>query len=99
MLEVSVFLDMDDMYQGNKMFEYLIRHLMHHNIMGASVFEAVGGYGRKHHLHHPKHFGAADEEPIMIMFIDEEERVRAVLPHIKEVVKEGLIVVKKVERA
>ena len=40
-----------------------------------------------------------DEGPIMIPFVDEEEKVRGVLPHIKEVIKDGLIVMKKAERA
>ncbi len=98
MLEVSVYLDEDDLYEGKPLHEYLVRHLMHHEIVGATVFAAVMGYGHKHHLHHPNKFGAVDERPIMIQFIDEEARVHAVLPHIKEIVKEGLIIMKKVER-
>ncbi len=99
MLEVTMFLDEDDLYQGKPMHEYIMRYLMYHKIIGASLFGALMGYGSKHHLHHPKGLGGMDEEPIMIIFIDEEEKVRPVLPHLKEVVKEGLIVVKKVERA
>jgi PII-like signaling protein len=66
--------------------------------MGASVFPAVMGYGQKHHLHHTKGIGTVDEGPIMILFVDEEEKVRGVLPHIKDVIKDGLIVAKRVER-
>jgi uncharacterized protein len=99
MLEVSVFLDEDDMYDGKRAFEYILRYLMHHDIMGASLFSAVGGFGRKHHLNYPRRIGATDEGPILIMFIDDEDRVRAVLPHIKEVVKGGLVVLKDVRRA
>jgi PII-like signaling protein len=56
------------------------------------------GYGQKHHLHHTKGIGTVDEGPIMILFVDDEEKVRGVLPHIKEVIKGGLIVAKRVER-
>jgi PII-like signaling protein len=56
------------------------------------------GYGQKHHLHHTKGIGTVDEGPIMILFVDDEEKVRGVLPHIKEVIKDGLIVAKRVER-
>ena len=34
----------------------------------------------------------------MILFVDDEEKVRGVLPHIKEVIKDGLIVANRVER-
>ena len=98
MLEITVFLDDDDMHQGKRMDEVIMRYLMHHGIMGASVFTAVMGYGQKHHLHHTKGFGTVDEGPLMLMFIDEEEKVRAVLPHIKELIKGGLIVSKRVDR-
>ena len=58
----------------------------------------MGGYGHKRHLHYPKKIGAADEVPIMILFVDEEAKMREVLPLLKEVVREGLITVKNVER-
>ncbi len=98
MLEVSIFLDEDDVYEGKQMHEYILRYLMHHRIMGASAFEAMAGYGHKHHLNVPGRIGATDERPVMIVFIDQEEKVSVVLPHIREVVKGGLIVIKKAER-
>jgi PII-like signaling protein len=98
MLEVSVFLDQDDRYGKDPADEHIVRYLMHHGIMGASVFTGSMGFGRKRHLHHPRSLGAVDECPVMILFIDEEEKAQKVLPHIKEVVHEGLIVSRRVER-
>jgi PII-like signaling protein len=98
MLEVSVFLDEDDLHEGKRMYEHILRYLMHHDIMGATVFSALGGYGRKHHLNFPKRIGTTDEGPLMIVFIDEDSKVAAVLPHIKEVVRGGLVITKHVDR-
>jgi PII-like signaling protein len=98
MLEITLFLDEDDRHEGKQMQEYIMRYLMHHGIMGATVFAATMGYGHKHHLHRPKGLGTSDEGPIMIVFIDDEAKVRNVLPHLKEIVREGLIVATKVER-
>ena len=67
-------------------------------LSGASVFTAMMGYGRKHHLHRTKGIGLANEGPLMIMFIEEDEKVRAVLPHFKEIIKDGLIITKAVQR-
>jgi PII-like signaling protein len=99
MLEVTIFLDEDDIHQGHPMHEHIMQHLMHHHIMGATVFAALGGYGHKRHLHYPKKIGATEEVPLMIIFVDEEAKVQSVLPHIKEVLKEGLVIIKKAERA
>ncbi len=98
MVEVNIFLDESDIFEDKPMHEYIMRYLMHHFIMGASIFSATVGYGHKHHLHHPKKIGNVDESPIMILFVDEEEKVQQVLPHLKEVINEGLITLKKVER-
>ncbi len=98
MTEATIFLDEDDVYQNEPTHRYVMRYLLHHNIVGASMFEAAMGFGRKHHLHTPKKIGGADEESIMIIFVDEDERVRSVLPHLKEVVREGLIILKHAER-
>jgi len=98
MLEVKIFIDEADLHENKPMHEYLMRYLMHHNIIGASVFEAYEGYGKKHHLHHLKGLGTVDESPLMIFFVDEEDKVKSILPHIKEIVNDGLIVTCKVER-
>jgi PII-like signaling protein len=98
MLEVTIFLDEDDMINDQSLYQYIMKYLLHHHIRGASVFTAMGGYGAKRHLHYPRKIGAADEGPLMILAIDEEEKIRAILPHLKEVVAEGLIVLKKVEQ-
>ncbi len=97
MVEVSIFLDEDDVYHGRPLHEYIMHHLLHHHIRGATVFQGLAGFGRKHHLHFPKTLASFDERPLMIVFIDEDEAVRAVLPHIREVVREGLIATKRVE--
>ena len=97
MIEVTVFFDEDDLYNNEPARDYLMRYLLHHDIRGASVFAATMGFGRKHHVHKPKTLGGIDEESVMLIFVDEEDKVRAVLPHLKEVVREGLIIMKKAE--
>jgi len=99
MIEVKIFLDEEDTYEHKKLYEYIMRYLMHNNIRGASVFQAFAGFGYKHHLHQPKGIGTTDENPLMIMFIDENEKVKNVLPHIKELIKEGIIIKENVEMA
>ncbi len=98
MLEVSVFFDEDDMVEGKRLYEYIMQYLIHHHVRGATVFAAMGGYGQKRHLHFPRRIGNADEGPMMILFIDDREKVEKVLPHLKEVIREGLIVTKRVDQ-
>jgi len=81
------------------MHEYIMRYLMHHEIRGASIFEAMMGYGARHHLHMPRKLGGGDENPLMILVVDSEQKIRSLIPHLREILSEGLMVVKKVETA
>lgn len=92
MLEVKVFLDEGDTFNGKRTSEYLLRLLLREGILGASVYRAVMGFGEKHHIHMPRRFGTSDEAPLLLLFIDEEERVRRVLPLVREAIGRGLIV-------
>lgn len=98
MIQVQLFIDEDDRYKGRSAHEQIMRLLMHQGIRGATSFAARAGYGKKHHLHHPGALGAVDEGPIMILFIDDDTKVRAVMPLIKEIVQDGLVVMHQVEQ-
>jgi uncharacterized protein len=98
MIEVKIFFDEDDRHEEQSTYDYLMHYLLHQHIRGATLFSAMMGYGQKHHLHFPERIGATDERPLMILFIEDEEKVNSVLPHIKEVVKQGLITTHEVKQ-
>lgn len=98
MLEVQIFLDEEDRYHGQPMHEHILRFLMHHKISGATMFKGVMGFGSHHHLQTPTKLGATDALPIVIVFVDEEKKIVALLPHLKDILSEGLIVAHRVER-
>jgi PII-like signaling protein len=80
------------------MYKYIMLFLMHHGIQGVCILQVFAGFGHKHHLQLPKSLGSLDEVPLILMFIDEEEKVEVVLPHLKEIIKYDLIVNTKVEK-
>ena len=49
------------------------------------------GYGTHRRIHKKGLLGISDERPVIILAIDEEERLRSVLPDLIPLVKEGLI--------
>ena len=97
MLEVKVFLDEGDTTGSGSTYEHLLRTLLREGIAGGSLYRALMGFGNKRHLHQPGRFGTSDEAPLMLMFIDEEAKVREVLPMVREVIGRGLITVTRVE--
>ncbi len=98
MMEVQIFIDADQHIDTVPLHEHCVRYLMHHGISGATVFAGIMGYGAHHHLKEPKRFGASDPVPMMIVFIDTEEKVNSVLPHFRQILPDSLIIAQKVER-
>jgi PII-like signaling protein len=97
MVEIKIFLDEGDLHEDGPMYDYIMRYLMHNGIHGASILPVFAGFGSKHHLHLPNSIGSVDESPLIIMFIDEDDKIEVVLPHLKGIIKHNLIVKTKVE--
>ncbi len=61
-------------------------------IAGATLFHAHAGFGSHHQLHTEGAGPVAGEHlPMVISFIDEEDRVCAILPELLEMVTDGMV--------
>ena len=86
-----IFVDESERYEELPVYEAVLRRLVHLDIAGATVNTGVMGFGSHHKIHRKRLFGVSDDRPITIMVVDEEEKLRAALPEIRPVMKEGLI--------
>ena len=50
------------------------------------------GFGSHRKVHHKRLFGVSDDKPVMITAVDNEAKIRKILPEIRGMVKEGLVV-------
>ena len=81
--------DTDTWDDGTPLHEAIVRMLEKRGIAGATVWNGVMGYGASRQFHHTGLFG--DQKPVIITAIDSEETIRAVLPELLPMVKEGLV--------
>jgi len=86
-----VFMDETDTWKEEKLYQAIVRRLEKYGIAGATVIPGVVGYGRHRRIHSPGLFGVTSEKPITVIVIDEEAKIRAVLPKIVPMVKEGVV--------
>jgi len=66
-------------------------------LAGASVFRGIEGYGRSSLIHTSRILSLNEDLPVSIVIVDTEERVRAFLPELDELVSEGLVLLDDVE--
>ena len=50
------------------------------------------GFGSHRKMHHKRLFGISDDKPVVITVVDEEQRLRSIVPELRAMVKEGLMV-------
>ena len=92
-----IFVDETDMWHELRLYEAIVRVLEHEGMAGATVHSGLMGYGRHRRIHRRGLFGVSDDKPVTIIAVDGEEKIRAVLPHIVPMVREGLIMLQDAE--
>ena len=92
-----IFVDETDMWQDAHLYAAIVTTLERQGIAGATVNLGLMGYGRHRRIHRKGLFGMSDDKPVTIMVVDTEEKIRAVLPVISPMVREGLILLQDVE--
>jgi uncharacterized protein len=97
-LKVTLHLNSDTSNKDAFLHQDILQFLQRSGIAGATVLHAHAGFGSHHQLHTEGAGPVAGEHlPILISFIDVEERVRAVLPELLAMVSDGLVEMHPVE--
>jgi uncharacterized protein len=87
-----LFVNEADTWHDGPLYRAIVERLRHLNIAGATAQTGIIGFGHHQRLHHKGLFGISDDRPVTIMAVDEENKLRAVLPELRTMVKEGSIV-------
>ena len=96
-LKLTIYLNEADRRGDLPLHELIVRRLLHLDIAGATVMRGIMGYGKHGKVHRKRLLGVSDDHPMVITAVDAEDRIRAVLPELKSLVKEGLITLQDVE--
>jgi PII-like signaling protein len=86
-----LFVNEADTWRDAPLYHAIVHRLRQLNIAGATAQVGILGFGHHMHLHHKGLFGIADDRPVTIMVVDQESKLRAVLPELRGMVHEGLI--------
>lgn len=98
MIQAHIYIDKDELKGTLPLYEYILRVLIEQNVLGATVFHGKLGYGEHQRLKRPNDLFSFDETPLLIIFIDEDDKVKRALKALREVYKGGFIVTNQVEK-
>ncbi len=97
MKQVQIFFDKDKYKEDKPMTDYIMEFLADNHVLGATAFRGELGFGESQRIKRPGRLFSFDEPPMVITFVDEDEKVHKVLTAFRKKVKSGFIIVTSVE--
>ena len=92
---LRIFIGEQDKWHGQPLYEAIVNLARKEHLAGATVLKGCMGFGCKSHMHTAKILRLSEDLPIIIEIVDSEEKINQFLPHLDEMVKEGLITLEK----
>ncbi|MFC5911456.1 DUF190 domain-containing protein [Streptacidiphilus monticola] len=91
-LRVTVFVGENDSWKHRPLYSEIVHRARAAGLAGASVFRGIEGFGASSLIHTARLLSLSEDLPVAVVIVDTEERVRAFLPQLDELVTEGLVI-------
>lgn len=90
-LRMTVYIGESDTWHHKPLYTEIVHRAHRAGLAGASVFTGVEGFGASSLVHTQRLLSLSEDLPVAVVVVDEEERVRAFLPELEELVSGGLV--------
>ncbi|NML48974.1 DUF190 domain-containing protein [Streptomyces sp. R302] len=92
-LRLTVVVGENDTWHHRPLSSEIVHRAHAAGLAGASVFRGVEGFGGAGRVHTARILSLSEDLPVAVVIVDEEERIRAFLPQLDELVTGGGLVV------
>ena len=96
-LLLRIYIGESDQWHGKPLYQAIVELARERGLAGATVLRGIEGFGAKAHLHTSRILRLSEDLPVLIEVVDQEDRLRAILPELDGMVGEGLITLERVE--
>jgi PII-like signaling protein len=93
---LRVFIGESDQWQGKPLYEAIVLKARELHIAGATVLRGPMGFGANSRLHTTKILRLSEDLPMVIEIVDSQEKIDELMPHIDEMLQEGLVTLEDV---
>jgi uncharacterized protein len=94
---LRIFLGESDRWNHQPLYEAIVLKAREMHLAGATLLRGGMGFGKSSRLHTAKILRLSMDLPLVIEIVDTEEKIRAFLPTLSEMMQGGLITLEKLE--
>ncbi len=94
---LRIFIGESDRWQHRPLYEAIVLKARELHLAGATVLRGLMGFGAHSRLHTAKILRLSEDLPMVIEIVDSREKVDLLLPHLDDMVSEGLVTLENVE--
>ena len=95
-LLLRIFIGESDRYEGRPLHEQIVNQARELDLAGATVLRGIMGFGAHSRIHTTKILRLSQDMPLIIEIVDSEEYINRLLPHLDDMIDEGLVTLEKV---
>ncbi|MFN2535894.1 MAG: DUF190 domain-containing protein [Pseudonocardiaceae bacterium] len=96
-LRLTIFVGDCDQWHRKPLYTEIVHRAHQAGLAGASVIHGIEGYGASSRIHTTRLLSLAEDLPVTIIIVDAEDRIRAFLPQLDELITEGLVIIDPVD--
>jgi len=94
---LRIFIGESDKWHGQPLYEAIVMKARELHIAGATVLRGPMGFGANSRLHTFKVLRLSEDLPMVIEIVDSREKIDELLPHVDQMVQEGLVTLERVQ--
>lgn len=94
---MRIYVGESDRWQGKPLYQALVEAMRANDIAGVTVLRGVLGYGAHRRVHKDKPLHLSHDSSMVLSVVDTEEKLRAFMPIVDQMVFEGLVVLSDVD--
>ena len=93
---LRIFIGEGDRWHNQPLYEVIVLKARELHVAGATVLRGPMGFGAASRLHTSKILRLSEDLPIVIEIVDSEEKINLLLPHLDEMMTDGLVTLEDV---
>ncbi len=93
---LRIFIGESDHWHGTPLYEAIVLKARELHLAGATVLRGPMGFGAHSRIHTTKLLRLSEDLPIVIEIVDTQQKIDELLPHVEQMVHEGLITLEDV---